>query len=73
MKRKILLIGFISLLTALVLSACTGNDESTAQENSDMEQKSSENMNMNEEESDSMEEGIIQLWIWMMKQWRMVI
>ncbi|WP_010650466.1 multicopper oxidase family protein [Oceanobacillus massiliensis] len=58
MKRKILLIGLISLLTALVLSACAGNDESTAQENSEMEQESSENMNMNEEESDSMEEGM---------------
>ncbi|GAA0316549.1 multicopper oxidase domain-containing protein [Oceanobacillus oncorhynchi subsp. oncorhynchi] len=47
MKRKLLLISLISLLTALVLSACAGNVESTPEENSDMEQ-----------ESDSMEEGM---------------
>src|SRR5699024_1347234 len=55
MKRKILLIGLISLLTALVLSACSGNVDSTSEENSDMEQQSGENMDMNEEESSIVE------------------
>ncbi|WP_088051910.1 multicopper oxidase family protein [Virgibacillus dakarensis] len=54
MKRKILLIGLIFLLSALVLSACAGNDETTSGANADTEE-SSKNMNKNEEKSDSME------------------
>ncbi|MDY0407181.1 hypothetical protein P5G51_019250 [Virgibacillus sp. 179-BFC.A HS] len=57
MKRKILIIGFIFLLSALVLSACAGSDEKTSEENADTEE-SSKNMDKNEEDSDSMEEGM---------------
>src|SRR5699024_11161607 len=44
MKRKILLIGLISLLTALVLSACAANGGTNPDEESDSKDEGSDSM-----------------------------
>ncbi|MEI3599393.1 MULTISPECIES: hypothetical protein [unclassified Oceanobacillus] len=58
MKNKKLLIGFVSLMFAFVLTACAGNDKTTSKDNAGTESESNENRDLNEGESDSMEEGM---------------
>lgn len=51
MKHKKLIIFLVSLITALVLSACAGNNETAPEDNVDKEKESNENMDMNGKES----------------------
>lgn len=65
MKKKKLLIGMLSLITALVLTACGGNEETAPNDDTNTGTESQKNANeegteskeiMDEEESNSMEE-----------------
>lgn len=49
MKRKILLLGFISLLTIFVLSACAMDDEPTPKENSDSTEEGKDDSTMDQD------------------------
>ncbi|WP_088051926.1 multicopper oxidase family protein [Virgibacillus dakarensis] len=58
MKNGKFTVFLICLITAFVLSACAGNNETIPKDNADTKNESHENMDRNEEESDSMEEGM---------------
>src|SRR5690625_297066 len=49
MKRNLLLLGFMSLLTIFVLSACATNDETTSEENSDSKEEEKDDSTMDQD------------------------
>lgn len=55
MTSKKLIMGLITLMTAFVLSACTGNNENKTAPNNDTKNEANKNMDMSKEESNSME------------------
>jgi hypothetical protein len=53
MEKKQLIIGLLALLTTMVLGACSGNEQSDPNDDTNTETKSHENMEMNEEDSNT--------------------
>ncbi|WP_028391190.1 YdhK family protein [Bacillus cihuensis] len=53
MKRKQLIIGLLVLVTTMVLAACSGNEESAPNDDTNTETKFHENMDINEKDSNA--------------------